>query len=95
MKYVPNEEDLHFLKTVRSHLMNREGKSGQKMMAEVARFPMEVHMEMSRIHGPGWVDKPGVLQQFLRENPQYQMGKPMSGLADLGTIDVNTGTVVR
>lgn len=87
-KLMPDQDTLHYLKTFRSGLYNKEGKSKGGDFAVVASFPMEVHVHMTNLHGNNWVDKPGVLQDFLQKNPQYRIGKPMIGLqGGLGKID--------
>jgi hypothetical protein len=73
-------------------LYNKEGKSKCGAMAVVASFPIEVHIQMTNLHGNGWIDKPGVLQDFLQKNPQFRVGSPMSGLqGGLGTIEIEQG----
>lgn len=79
-RFIPNEDDLEYLKTFRKGLYNKEGKSKGGTFAVVASFPMEVNIFMTNLHGNGWVDKPGVLQEFLQKNPHYRVGSPMTGL---------------
>ena len=79
-KYVPSVDDLAYLNEFRKGLYNKEGKSKGGEFAVVASFPEAVHVQMTNLHGPGWVDKPGILQDFLQKNPHYRIGKPVLGL---------------
>ena len=86
-KHIPNQDTLEYLKTFRKGLYNKEGKSKGGAFAVVATFPIEVHVQMTNLHGNGWIDKPGVLAEFLQKNPHYRQGKPMDGLhGGLGQI---------
>lgn len=76
-KYVPNQGMIEYLKSLRKNLFNKEGRSKTNSFSVVAQFPIEVHLEMTKIHGPHWTDKPGVLADFLAKNPHYRMGNPM------------------
>jgi len=85
-RYEPSQEHLDFIKKRRETKFNREGKSKSGEVAEVARFPIEIHLEMSRLYGNDWVNKPGILPEFLQKNPHYRIGTPMDGLAAMGQI---------
>jgi len=86
---IPSAEDLQYLKTFRKGLYNKEGKSKGGTFAVVASFPEAEHIQMTNLHGNGWVDKPGVLQEFLQQNPHFRIGSPMSGLqGGLGSIEI-------
>ena len=88
-KFIPDEGTLNYLKTFRKGLYNREGKSKGGEFAVVATFPEAVHIAMTNMYGNGWYDKPGILQEFIRNNPQFAMGKPMTGLkGGLGTLEM-------
>lgn len=88
-KHVPSQDTLEYLKAFRKGLYNKEGKSKGGDFAVVASFPEMVHVQMTNLHGAGWVDKPGVLTEFLQNNPQYRVGQPMTGLrGGMGKIEV-------
>jgi hypothetical protein len=88
-KAKPSQAQLAYLDAFRSALFNKEGKSRNKDFAVVASFDVSVNVEMTNKYGPAWYDKPGVLEEFLRQNPQYRIGQPMDGLRGLGKITVD------
>jgi hypothetical protein len=73
-KYIPDEAEKAYLHAFKDSMLNRLGKSKDGSFAVVASFPIEVHVDMTNKYGPHWVDKPGVLQDFLAKNPHYRMG---------------------
>jgi hypothetical protein len=89
-KYVPTQEHLDYLHKFKS--LNPAGMSKGNSFTVMCSFPMEVHVKMTNLHGPHWADKPGVLQEFMRKNPQYCMANS-KGLEKfdkvLGKIEVN------
>jgi hypothetical protein len=69
LKYKPSEEDIEYLKRLRN--FSPTGLSNNDSFAVMATFPLEENIKMTNLHGPHWADKPGVLQDFMRKNPQY------------------------
>jgi len=88
MRYEPSEADLEYLRRVRSTRYNKEGLSKDGNFAILATFPIEVNIEMINLHGNNWIDKPGVLTDFLSKNPQYKVGQPEGGFANFGKVEV-------
>lgn len=75
-RYTPSQDDVDYLKSLRNNLFNRQGKSKTQGLAVIATFPLEVHLEMSKLHGPRWQEDAAILDKFLKQNPMYCMGKP-------------------
>jgi hypothetical protein len=94
-KYVPSQEHLDYLKKFKN--MNPSGLSKDNGFAVMCTFPLEENIRMTKEHGPHWADKPGVLQQFMKENPQYCMANS-KGLntfgRTLGSLEVNSNATV-
>lgn len=74
-KYHPDEKIKAYLNALRKST-NYQGISKEGGMAILATFPFEVNVEMINKYGPGWEKNEGVLVDFMRNNPQYVIGRP-------------------
>jgi hypothetical protein len=94
-KYVPSQEHIDYLHKFKN--MNPMGNSKKNQFAVMCTFPLEEHVRMTKLHGPHWAHSPGVLQEFMRQNPQYCManarGLEKFGKA-LGKIEVKSDASV-
>jgi len=83
-KYVPDEIELKYLSDLRKS--RPTGLSKDNSFVVAATFPIEEHIKMTNIHGPHWADKPGVLADFMRKNPQYCVGNA-EGMEKFAHVD--------
>ncbi len=79
MRYVPNEEDKHYLWQLRKSRLNPStGKSALGKHHMLASMPEDVYNQMKQEFGPNWINEKNgaTMVDFLRKNPQYRIGKP-------------------